>query len=44
VEIVLTGNSSWMPCDPQGVKGPDDDGDDDDEYNYNNIYIVDKDK
>jgi hypothetical protein len=25
VEIVLVGNSSWMPYAPQGVKGPDDD-------------------
>jgi hypothetical protein len=31
LEIVTLGNSSWMPCVPQGVKGLDDD-DDDDEY------------
>jgi hypothetical protein len=27
-EVVLTGNSSWMPYAPQGVNGPDDDDDD----------------
>jgi hypothetical protein len=24
LEIVLTGNSSWLPYAPQGIKGPDD--------------------
>jgi len=28
MEIATLGSSSWMPCDPQGVKGVDDDGDD----------------
>jgi hypothetical protein len=31
----MPGNSSWMPCAPQGVKGLDDDDDDD----YDEIYI-----
>ena len=31
LEIATLGNSLWMPCAPQGVKGTDDDGDDDDD-------------
>jgi hypothetical protein len=38
VEIVLTGNASWKPCAPQGVKGPDDDDDDDYYYYYYEIF------
>jgi hypothetical protein len=34
LEIAKLETSSWMPCAPQGVEGPDDDDDDDDDLFY----------